>query len=205
MLAAMHSLSGRVCLSEDKKANTPLNIMPNYLREIAPRWNVQVMAQNGRTIRDFSIPRDLWTTGDRNETVVYFLGANDILQRNAIEHPKYRLQRHVNFLLERNFKVLLIVPPTFGLDDATGASLNQEHRALFEDYRGTRPNLWVYDIDNVWDRSETSDGIHPNPYLSREIVMTINMVLSMNIYQPGIGWMLHTNRLVATSVCFNAI
>lgn len=155
---------------------------PNQLREMAPRWNVQVMAQNGRTIRDFSIPRDLWTSGNGNETVVYFLGGNDILQRNAIVHAKYRLESHIAFLLERNFKVLLIVPPSLGLDDAMFDQPNREHREVVESCRGTSPNLWVYDIDAVWDKAMTKDGIHPTAELSREIAYAINIVLSMNIY-----------------------
>ena len=155
---------------------------PNYLREIAPRWNVHVMAQNGRTIRDFSIPRDLWTSGDRKETVVYFLGGNDILQRNNIAHARFRLQTHVNFLLERNFRVLLVMPPTLGVDSAIFGESNEQHRALVESYRGYHPNLWVYDIDDVWDTSETPDGVHPSAYLSMQIAMAVNMVLALNIY-----------------------
>lgn len=155
---------------------------PNQLREMAPRWDVQLMAQNGRSIRDFSIPRDLWTPGDRNETVVYFLGANDILQRNPVHHAKYRLHAHIAFLLEQNFKVLLIVPPTFGLDEDMFGECNLAHRKAIESFRGTTPNLWVYDIDNVWKADMTTDGVHPGVELSREIAFAINMVLAMNIH-----------------------
>ena len=162
--------------------STTLKSWPNHLRRIAPRWNIHLMAQNGRTIRDFSIPRDLWTPGDRNETVIYFLGGNDILQRNNVNHAKYRLQSHINFLLERNFKVLLIVPPHLGLDEETFGKSNEEHRAMVESCRGIHPNLWVYDMDNVWDPSQTHDGIHPTSNLSYEIALVINMVLAVNIY-----------------------
>ena len=155
---------------------------PGFLREMAPRWNVHVMAQNGRTIRDFSLPRDLWTNGETNETVIYFLGANDILQCNLVGHARYRLEVHINFLLERNFKVLLIVPPSFGVDPEVFGESNEVHRALIESYRGSRPNLWVYDVDNIWDQSQTYDGIHPNAELSRNIAMAINYVLMTNIY-----------------------
>lgn len=155
---------------------------PGFLREMAPRWNIHLMAQNGRTIRDFSIPRDLWTTGDRDETVIYFLGTNDILQKNAIVHARSRLKSDIDFLLGRNFRVLLIVPPTLAVDDNMFSISTQEHRELIESYRDTSPNLWVYDADNVWDQSETPDGVHPSADLSREIAMAINMVLSMNIY-----------------------
>lgn len=155
---------------------------PGYLREIAPRWNVQVMAQNGRTIRDFSLPRDLWTPGDKNETVIYFLGGNDILQRNNVVHARYRLQSHISFLLERNFKVLLITPPTLGVDPEMFGKTNAEHRALVESYRGTNENLWVYDMDNVWNTAQTPDGVHPSAELSREIALAINKVLAQKIY-----------------------
>jgi len=155
---------------------------PAYLRELAPRWNIHVMAQNGRTIRDFSIPRDLWTPGNRNETVIYFLGGNDILQQNHVAHARYRMESHVAFLLERNFKVLLIMPPSLGLDEEIFGKSNVDHRALVASFRGTHPNLCVYDIDHVWNPSDTGDGVHPNPSLSMEIAMAINMVLAMNIY-----------------------
>ena len=155
---------------------------PNYLRQLAPRWNIQVMAQNGRTIRDFSIPRDLWTPGDRNETVIYILGCNDILQRNDIMHATYRLKNHLSFLLDRNFKVVLIIPPRLEIDQKQYGQSIEEHRSLFESFRGTRENLWVYDLDNVWDTSLTYDGIHPTPALAYEIALVINMVLATNIY-----------------------
>jgi hypothetical protein len=155
---------------------------PGYLREIASRWNVQVMAQNGRTIRDFSIPRDLWTAGDKHETVIYFLGGNDILQRNDVVHARYRLQSHISFLLERNFKVLLLTPPTLGVDPQVFGKANREHRALIESYRGTHANLWVYDMDNVWNTAQTHDGVHPSAELSREVALAINKVLALRIY-----------------------
>lgn len=155
---------------------------PNYLRQIAPRWNIQVMAQNGRTIRDFSIPRDLWTAGDRNETVIYFLGCNDIMQRSDIMHARYRLKNHISFLLDRNFKVLLIVPPTLGIDQNVYGKSTREHRELVESFRFTHPNLWVYDMDEVWDNEQTYDNIHPRSTLSFEIALIINMVLAANIF-----------------------
>ena len=162
--------------------STTLNSWPNQLRRIAPRWNIHVMAQNGRTIRDFSIPRDLWTAGDKQETVVYFLGANDILQRNHVFHAKSRLMTHLDFLLDRNFKVLLIVPPRFNVDQEMFAKSIEEHRAMIESCRGTRENLWVYDMEEIWDSSQTPDGVHPTSTLSYEMALIINYVLGMNIY-----------------------
>ena len=155
---------------------------PGFLREMAPRWNVQVMAQNGRTIRDFSIPRDLYTTGEKNETVIYLLGGNDMLQRNDIGYATARLKTHLQFLLDRNFKILLIIPPTFKIDKAIYGKSIREHRELIESCRGTHPKLTVYDLDNVWDPSHVPDDIHPDAELSWEIATKINMVLAMNIY-----------------------
>ena len=155
---------------------------PNFLREIAPRWDVHVMAQNARSIRDFSIPRDLWTNGDKNETVIYFLGANDILQCNRVDHAERKLHTDVDFLLERNFKVLLIVPPTLDLPEEIFVKPMAEHRKMIEGFRGYHPNLTVYDIDEVWDNAHTIDGVHPDAELSMEIAMAINMVLALNIY-----------------------
>ena len=155
---------------------------PQVLGDITDRWVIHVMAQNGRTIRDFSFPRDLWTSGDNYETVVYMLGSNDIGQRNGVGHAKYQLQTQVSFLLERNFNVLLIIPPSLGLDEKKYGRSNRLHRALFESYRDTHPRLWVFDLDNVWDPALTADGVHPNDELSIEIAHAINWVLALNIY-----------------------
>ena len=155
---------------------------PNVLGELTDRWVIHVMAQNGRTIRDFSFPRDLWTSGDQNDTVIYFIGSNDIGQRNHIDFAKYRLQTHISFLLERNFKVLLIVPPNLGMDKKLYGKSTREHRKLFKSFRDTHPRLWVYDIDHVWDPAKTTDGIHPNDELSIEIAQAINWFLAINIY-----------------------
>ena len=45
-----------------------------------------LMAQGGRTIRDFDIPRDIFS-GFPFTTAVYFLGANDATQDQNL-HPK---------------------------------------------------------------------------------------------------------------------
>jgi hypothetical protein len=103
-------------------------------------------------------------------------------------HAKTRLKTHVDFLLGRNFKVLLLIPPTLTLDAfpeadrKLHAQITERTRALFESYRGTDPNLWVYDLDEVWDNAETMDGVHSNPELSLRIAMAINWTLSLNIY-----------------------
>jgi hypothetical protein len=51
---------------------------PNELRLENPQLNLQLMTQSGRTIRDFSIPRDLRNVSEK-DVVIYFLGANDAL------------------------------------------------------------------------------------------------------------------------------
>jgi hypothetical protein len=159
---------------------------PNRLRYLAPRWNIHLMAQNGRSIRDFSLPRDLWTPGDKNETVIYFLGANDMMQRNDVMHARYRLKNQISFLLDRNFKVLLVIPPRLNPNMASGREAfeksTEQHRALMETYRGTHPNLTVFDVDQIWDNLQTYDGVHPKPGLSNEIALHINWVLGTNIY-----------------------
>ena len=81
------------------------------------------------------------------------------------------------FLLERNFKVLLVTPPSFGLDEKKHGKSNREHREIFEAFRGTHPRLWVYDINHVWDPTETTDGVHPTDELSIKIAKAINGVL----------------------------
>ena len=85
-------------------------------------------------------------------------------------------------MLERNFNVLLITPPSLGLDEKKYGRSNRLHRALFEPYRDTHPRLWVFDLDKVWDPALTADGVHPNDELSIEIAHAINWVLALNIY-----------------------
>lgn len=155
---------------------------PNFLRGLAPRWNIHVLAQNGRTIRDFDPPRDLWTPGDKHETVVYFLGTNDALQRDDVIHATYRLKNHISFLLDRNFKVLLVNIPQFDIDDAQFAKILAQHRALIASFSGTNPNLTVYDINTIWDSSHAPDKIHPDADLSRRIAVAINRELAAKIY-----------------------
>ena len=89
---------------------------------------------------------------------------------------------HLDFLLDRNFKVLLIVPPRFNVDQEMFAKSIEEHRAMIESCRGTRENLWVYDMEEIWDSSQTPDGVHPTSTLSYEMALIINYVLGMNIY-----------------------
>jgi len=155
---------------------------PNFLRKLAPRWNIHLLAQNGRTIRDYDPPRDLWTPGDKPETVVYFLGTNDVLQRDDVIFATYRLKNHISFLLDRNFRVLLINLPRFNFGDAKFAANLAAHRALIDSFRDTNPRLYVYDLDRIWDSKHAPDGIHPDAELSQRIAVTLDRVLAEKIY-----------------------
>lgn len=155
---------------------------PNYLRGLAPRWNIHVYAQNGRSIRDYDPPRDLWTSGSLPETVIYFLGTNDVLQNTDIISATYRLRNHLSFLLDRNFKVLLLNIPYLTIGNGRYTESLEQHRALIDSFRGSHPNLWVYDVNNIWSVESCPDGIHPDADLSYKIAEAINWVLALNIY-----------------------
>ncbi len=155
---------------------------PSFLRNIAPRWNILVHAQNGRTIRDYDPPRDLWTSAVLPETVVYFLGTNDVLQNTKITSAKYRLRNHLSFLLERNFKVLLVNIPVITAGAGQFDALLEKHRTLIESFRGTHPNLQVFDLNNVWEPERCFDGVHPDATLSNQVAEAINWFLALSVY-----------------------
>lgn len=138
---------------------------------------INLMAQIGRTARDYSPPRDLRPThaGDR---VVYFLGGNDIGMQsvhNGDPGPtRIVVLDHLRFLTGRGFRVLLVIPPDFGFDLL--AQSNRKHRNMFAAIE--LPGVTTIDINEVWDTDRTLQyGIHPDPSLSYDMAKAIERML----------------------------
>ncbi len=130
----------------------------------------KVLAQSGRKIIDFEIPRDL-RAGRPYDTVVYFLGGNDMIQ--AI--PKAAWQpiwvEHVKVLKMRGFRVIVLVPPNINRDRG-----------------GLRWTMWIscsmlkLECHNVpYSVAQTYDTIHPLPELSQEIGYFVQDILDNEV------------------------
>ena len=135
---------------------------PSYYRELTGK-HVMVIAQNGRTIRDFTLPNDL-RAEDNLDNVFYFLGANDAFQSTRLPLLKERVITHLRFLKDRGFKVTVILVPEFAGREVSVRKVNailvKKAKAL---------NMPVVDLMPVWDTSLTSDTVHPLPELSKII------------------------------------
>ena len=135
---------------------------PTYYREMTGK-HVMVIAQNGRTIRDFTLPNDL-RAEDSLDEVFYFLGANDAFQSTRLPLLKERVMTHLRFLKDRGFKVTVILVPEFAGREVSAKKVNtiliRKAKAL---------NMRVVDLMPVWDTVLTSDTVHPLPKLSRII------------------------------------
>lgn len=151
-----------------------LIVIGDSLSSTATSWpvyanGVHIMAQPGRLIRDYQPPRDIHSK--TRERVVYFLGGNDIgsqsVHGGSAEVTKSFLLDHLRFLTGRGFRVLVVIPPDFGID-ALDTS-NRNHRRMFKSLRGTLKGVQFVDINPIWDKSLTSDGVHPLPELSYRI------------------------------------
>jgi lysophospholipase L1-like esterase len=129
---------------------------PEVLRYNTGR-HVQVMAQNGRTIRDFTIPNDLHA--DRNINVVmYLLGGNDAFQSTPGSIIKERVRTHLRFLRDRGFRVIVIkVPPfPFSVDE-----VKRINSLIVPIARSLK--LEIIDPSPIWNTVPTYDTVHPTP------------------------------------------
>lgn len=143
---------------------------PTYLRENTGR-HVMVMAQNGRTIRDFTIPSDLQKDWNM-DTVIFLLGGNDLMGGTPDGLLKQRIQTHLRFLKDRGFRVIVCLVPPFLFKEKQVHDLNMRLALI-----AWSMELEVISIDAVWDTGGTYDTVHPNEPLSRIIAAEIERQL----------------------------
>ena len=147
-----------------------LDSWPSFVREQTGK-NVMVMAQNGRTARDFTLPADLRADGNI-DTAVYFLGTNDALQKTKPALYQERVLTQLRFLKDRGFRVIVVLIPEFVNRETDVRKINN---VLIK--QATNLKLETVSLAPIWDTSLTSDTIHPTPALSREIAYAVMEIL----------------------------
>jgi hypothetical protein len=131
--------------------------------------NLQVMAQSGRTIRDFTIPADL-EVGDF-DTVIYMLGSVDAYSQYPVRHSQRKLAVHLRFLVDRGFRVIVLLPP---ISSTLQPYIGHTRRMIVSTARDI--GVEVRNIP-VWDESLTTDGVHPTATLSAMVADWVSMLI----------------------------
>lgn len=135
---------------------------PSYLTE-----HNKVLAQGGRAILDYDPPRDL-KAGHPFDKAVYFLGTNDAHLRYPVERVVSQFIAHIDFITQRGFKTLVIIPPKMSRIPG------EVRTALFWT---CVKKQYVCKSLSSWDSLQTYDGIHPTPELSQSIAADIETLL----------------------------
>jgi hypothetical protein len=117
-----------------------------------------IMAQAGRTILGYQPPRDLSAT-THYDTIIYFLGSVDILERTHRLKAGLALRQHLSFFQERKFTVIVILPPIFPQRRLGSTAFRAMIVSVCEE-----KNIPYIDINEVWDIGWTTDGRHPSEY-----------------------------------------
>ena len=147
---------------------------PHELRLENPHLNMQLMTQSGRTIRDFSLPRDMRNVS-KKDVVIYFLGTNDAFQGYTMRYVNEAFVSQMVFLQERGFSIIVLLPPA-----ASSLMPRIEHVRTAIKMQSMRLGITYYDM-NFWDESMTSDGIHPAPELSRLVAEFVYSLLELDL------------------------
>ena len=87
-----------------------IHCWPNELKLENPQLNIQLIARSGRTIRDFSLPRDMRNVSNK-DVVIYFLGTNDAVHGHKMRFVNEAFVSHMVFLRERGFRIIVLLPP----------------------------------------------------------------------------------------------
>jgi len=140
---------------------------PRQMITMHPDMGMRIIAQGGRKLSEFSLPRDIQAS-DTFSTAVYFLGTGDGLKGENLKKTEFLFRIHMAQLQQAGFRVLVILPPH------PLAKIRPVRRILkrvckaqgFECYRPP------------WSQEQTVDGIHPNPELSTEIANFIHYKLN---------------------------
>jgi hypothetical protein len=146
---------------------------PNELRSENPHLNIQLIARSGRTIRDFSLPRDMRNVS-KKDVVIYFLGTNDAVHGHKMRFVNEAFVSHMVFLRERGFRIIVLLPPV-----ASALMPNIEHVRSVVRMQSLRLDIEYYDLE-FWDESMTRDGMHPTTELSRLVAQYVYYLLTLD-------------------------
>jgi hypothetical protein len=146
---------------------------PNELRSENPHLNIQLIARSGRTIRDFSLPRDMRNVS-KKDVVIYLLGTNDAVLGHKMRFVNEAFVSHMVFLRERGFRIIVLLPPL-----ASALMPNIEHVRSVIKMQSLRLDVEYYDLA-FWDETMTRDGIHPTTELSRLVAGYVYDLLTLD-------------------------
>lgn len=127
----------------------------------------KVLAQNGRTIAGYDLPRDI-KAGRPYTTAVYYLGTNDMILRSNLITWYPFFVAHIDLLESRGFRVVVLIPPEY--PDIT--SNLRTTMWLTCQHKGYECHLAPYDF------YMTEDGYHPTPSLHQDIAYFVQDILS---------------------------
>ena len=148
------------------------NSWPSHYRDNTGE-NVKVLAQSGRRASRFQIPPDL--EKNEHDTVVYFLGTNDVLEHDGFAEFKRAFTVHMAQLKAEGFRVVLILP-VLSANHRPGTIQIRDYIANYS--RGLR--AWGVDIpclDPMEWNYQTWDGLHPTRETSATMAYRIGEVL----------------------------
>jgi len=131
-------------------------------------YNVHVLAQGGRSLLEYSPPRDL--SGGK---LVYFLGTADMIKGTPVKQAARYMASHLGTLVGRGYEVVLVPPPNLQLRKFK--RINSQYRLTWR--KVDFEHVHLCDIAWEWDKKLTWDGIHPVPELSRRLAGAITECL----------------------------
>ncbi len=127
----------------------------NQIRDNGTR--IKLLAQNGRAIVEYDIPRDLHADGNY-KSVIYLLGGNDALKDYKLSLVKEHFRAHMLSLKQKGFKVLVVVPPVFPFQREASEGVRS---VLFQQCRVM--TLDCIDMQEIFQGVPTYDTVHPTP------------------------------------------
>jgi len=120
------------------------------------------MAQSTRFATAFEIPPDLMPI-DGHKHVVYWLGSNDAIFWDEPGVPAAfakQFQKHMQFLLDKGYKIVVVLPPSTPLRDTSGVrQMIGLWLAVTVVYFGNE-NVQHLDPDHYDYYNNTRDGLH---------------------------------------------
>jgi len=118
-----------------------------------------IMAQAGRSIRDYQVPRDFYAYPGYYNSVIYFLGSSDAYDRTHPFRIKRNFTEHMTFLVERGFTVIVLMPAIYNDMPVQSRQVRDVIRKVTREL-----DIPVIDLNEIWDEGFTTDGAHPSVY-----------------------------------------
>lgn len=139
-------------------------------------WRVFNQSMSTRMAVQYEPPRDLlpWDA----KRAVLFLGTNDGLMGQPLTWFGVKYSEHASTFLQRGFGLVMVAPPT--LDIPTGRTVEQNAYAmdLCQAYRWFTTKVRCLNPDDLGYAAHTTDGVHPDSYMSQRLADAIGAALS---------------------------